>query len=791
MERRAPSVNTMNLRFILLFTGALTLAACGGSGDGSSTTASIEGLALPDTLEVVSVDEETAGSPGVNDNNGPVDNFADGADYFADQSRAHVWDRSLEPVQQIGKILGMISQTRAEEFVNDGAYIALVDESEETVGEGSSAPGSTGQSSGSNATELNPWTVLVTRASADANQVARVWIPLIDGPDDLGQGGGAGGGGGASEPTIFAKAVVREGASDSNPYGSFELNYAMKGEPNPSAQDFERGLLASVDTVPGYHGFSHVNQNQFDQNVGSQIEVRIAEDESNGLGRVSVSDYEWNELLGEEEAVQFEYVIAYDEDYFVRQLDGGAVEIFERGEYDTNTWMYGLYHAEGPNAGERVDLAGGFPIKSGGYHGWADYWGIWTEPGFDLSDGDTVTGYLPGGVERVYEAVVAPGRLIRVAREELPLADIDQARFHYWYWDEQAQTGGEAQVEYRHDAQSGVGSFWVIAMFNEETFEWEGEDTSNDDIELELAPGDWIGFWSQTLGGNVDYVAGESVVSLQSQQFVSGEDLFDGGTSLSLYGVVDCLRAGITEQEAESGDIWQNNGQPGDLNDPYAYVFQKADRTLYFDNGGGPVAVGLVEGAEPASGFNTWGMMSGPMVDDPAVLAQLNDPWQVFQLDEFYMYETGHNEWNQYRALQRNGVPVTFDAPISFLYTHETANDANGSADNDGAKVFLQYGGFGNLWGIPHVEGDDGRWFPQFSIASGTVVGEEGEYVIKAIESELFLRASGDAPPQSLLDALDTAGSLTLPTMSDWSNPADRARPTVTDAPAVVAGEIQ
>lgn len=71
------------------------------------------------------------------------------------------------------------------------------------------------------------------------------------------------------------------------------------------------------------------------------------------------------------------------------------------------------------------------------------------------------------------------------------------------------------------------------------------------------------------------------------------------------------------------------------------------------------------------------------------------------------------------------------------------------------------------------------------------MVGPADEYVIKAIESELFLRTAPGSPSQTLLDALDVAGSPSPPAISGWKNPADMSKPTVTDAPRVVAGEIQ
>jgi len=192
-------------------------------------------------------------------------------------------------------------------------------------------------------------------------------------------------------------------------------------------------------------------------------------------------------------------------------------------------------------------------------------------------------------------------------------------------------------------------------------------------------------------------------------------------------------------------------------------------------------------------------MHSGPMVATDPVTLGISDPWEMWNQDTYYTYETGQNEWNQYATLiTGEGVPVEFDDPINFFYTHSTANDADGNSTYDGKKVFLTYGGDRNLWGIPGHEADldgDGngdRWYPLFSIADGAVMGPNGdEYVIKAVDMELFMTISSDPVPAELTTALGNAGTLTLPTIGAWTDPTGTAIPTVTDDPKVVAGVIQ
>ena len=173
--------------------------------------------------------------------------------------------------------------------------------------------------------------------------------------------------------------------------------------------------------------------------------------------------------------------------------------------------------------------------------------------------------------------------------------------------------------------------------------------------------------------------------------------------------------------------------------------------------------------------------------------------WELWDQNTYYFYETGQNQWNQYATLiTGQGVPVSFDDPINFFYTHTTANDADGSAEFDGKKVFLTYGGDRNLWGIPGNEVDmdgDGfgdRWYPMFSIADGALMGPNGdEYVVKAVDMELFMTVSTDPVPSALTTALGLADSLALPTIAAWTDPTGTAKPIVTADPKVVAGVIQ
>jgi hypothetical protein len=156
-----------------------------------------------------------------------------------------------------------------------------------------------------------------------------------------------------------------------------------------------------------------------------------------------------------------------------------------------------------------------------------------------------------------------------------------------------------------------------------------------------------------------------------------------------------------------------------------------------------------------------------------------------------------------------NGEFVVFDAPLNVNF-HVPSGVAYGQyADQD---IVLQYGGFGNLWGIPGIcvshltnevvscDTEGARYVPSFVIPYDSTIGrvtlEDESYLVKWLDREIrFARKP--------LSVCDTAGltvpsSMPLPTADDLENPSDPAsdiyigaRPTVTDAPRVIHGEVK
>lgn len=741
---------------------ALCLAA-GASCLGGSSSGEVSGLSLPSGMDLVTESGDAGGTALAAATN---TNFPADSDFKTDPSRRHVWDQSTEPLDIINDILASLAQTCADKLVNQGAYIALVEVSDDDSGGAAS-----NQSSSGNAVEYEPWIVNSTRTSGTSPQFVRFWI---EGEEEFEQNQ-------IIESMIHAFVTVTDEPGPQSPFGEFSLDFAMTE--GTLGEMFQRGTLSAGAAENGMAGFTFL-MDAIDQDQGGDVQITVETNPARtaGRARVRVTDYETQQPS--------QFLIAFDADHFARKI-GNQVETYDRDRFLVNTWAYNMYWAadgQGHTAGERVELESGFPFtfthQGERQYGHVGYWGIWSPlPGFPANGAVITRENRNGGPQEIYTVLRAPGKLVHVQRVELGLAELDGANLEWWDW----QSGEQFLVNYAHDEQSGIGTFSKTASWNPQTQTWDEIDPVED---LLIQPGEWFGFWSRALGGSVSYVGGNTAVTIQQETYVSGDDsLFGNQSAFPLYGLTQCLKPALTAAQVETGDIWLSEPQ---VSSPWTYSFNRSTRTLTYNG----ARVGLLPGQVPQSGPFLWGMRSGPMTTTPPEQLGITEAWEMWNLNEFYYWETGHNDWNQF-ATVRNGLDemLTFDAPIGFLYQHAQENDANDDDTYAGQTFWLEYGGDGQFWGIPHGEVDTNndltpdRWFPLFSLADGTVLGPDGKYVVKAIESELAMLPTLDTVSPALLQALTAAAQLVLPTLADWANPVDVNVPQNLGEPRVVGGK--
>jgi hypothetical protein len=780
--------------------GAMALVvACGGGGGGGGTSEAVEGLEGPETMSVVTTEESGSAaqiSPQA------VEDFAIDAEYFTDMSKSHVFDPSMKVLSTVNEILCMLGQTAYRPMVNQGPYIAQVNEALCGSG-GDESSSDSGQSSGGDSEEFKNWVVDSSRTDNDSDHSVHVWVPQGDNPNE-------------PAATIRVNWQIQQGVSDVNPFGVFNLDFAGVADDGGDVADpLFFGTLETLDVLDGFLGFSFyedhgdptVDPGEFGHAEVISANVNMFDDQSQGVARVQRTFRENFPPMGDSGMQVEEFLIAYDQDHVLRNTIGEGETCLSRTAFHENVWRYNLYYASGDQAGMRVERNGGFPVETeDGEHGYAGYYGIHFPPQVTLENGATLIRNQFGSAPETYTLLQAPGKLIEHTRSTLPLTEIVGETFEWFYFENSGPGGpppelldgpgpgpGSPPTQYRLEYTEGLG-FVKVATFDPMEHEWV-------DLEepeaLDTSEVGFLNMYSQSLGGSVSYVHGNEYVTYFSEQFVNGAStLFDGDLDglVDLYGYTECLRAGIEGSEAESGNIFQEKSF--DVAEPYHYQFGQDDLTLNFDtNGDGSSMdqVGLVDGATIESGPFTWGMHSGPLITDTSELLNV---FEMYNQEVFYTYETGPNDWNTYSALlDGEGAPVVFDPPLQFTYEHSEEADRNGESTYAGKKYFLNYGGPGDLHGIPsepvdfNNDGNFDRWYPIFGINDGTLMGETGvEYVVKAMEIEQTLQ---ETPGECGLLTTGPVADLALPDGTSYEAPAIGEKPVVTDPPAVVAGEVQ
>ncbi len=761
------------------------LTACGG---GSSDSV-IPGIAPPANMSVI---EPVGGAPSssmVAPGTGGVGGFPADAEYFTDGQSIHVYDPAVEPLSLVNEILCAMRNTGAHLVVNEGPYNAQISVDACDQGSDSSAGASAaGQSSGG-AEEFEIWVVDSTRASKDSPHLVSVWVPE---EDSLGP------------RTIYVDVVMTAGADDNNPFGGFSMNFAGAPDYTQINNPFFFGSLRTVtpttyaaafELFEEYGDFASPISGSNPVAARSAVTVEMAADKTSGIAHILVDTNYWNGSSAQQDLQEF--TVAFDSTHFLRSTSGVSnPQAYSRNSFNENVWRYDLYHNTGVDTGDRVELNSGFGFSTAsGAYGWAGYHGIWVPDDVtDAGDGDTVfrDSYGDESAPEEYTVSQAPGKLVRYANQQLLLTALSGETFEWWTYDDMTQQEEIFVVEY----DSIGGNFQKTALIDYST----NTVTPITPVNIDTLALGQLGMWSGSLGGPVSFVHGDNAITFFERSVVEpSDDLFNTSAEIRLLGFTQCLRSGLTANDIETGDIYHPDET--NLANAYEYVFRNVagggldDLTLYHDIGATgtniqPVVVAA--GQAPTTGPNTWGMQSGPMV---LTTGSVTSVWELWSEPVIYVWETGHNDWNHYTVLyDAEQQPVSFDRPISFNYVHATADDRNDDNTHDGRTFRLEYGGNGDLWGLP-TEADDidadgtaDRWFPVVNLKDGTLCGPTGnEYVIKAREIEQTLQE--DMSYAGTLD-LTPAVNLTLPDGTGFSTPDIGEKPVVTDAPRVIDGEV-
>ncbi|MET4693473.1 hypothetical protein [Endozoicomonas lisbonensis] len=724
-----------------------------------------------------------------------------GTDYSNAEQRTHVWNEALEPIELVNSILCFTKQFNGEQFANQGAYIALADESacfeQEQTGSG-------GQSSGaSKQTKLMKAVAKVDRSDDTSPLEVGVWLPEMGKGED-------------GEQAIKFKATIREGVSEANPFGDFTFNFDFYDnftENNGTGG----GEVKTISGLDNKIGFTLYEQSTRQGQGGSESYKQCASvvmdaDRTSGIA-LTGTEYSNNSDSGGRK-----FALAFDETRVLVQKNSGDFEDlpYKSGDFETNTkclsrtdfeyfaHRYDLYDT---TTGAKVEINSGFPIRfdgsgDGNYNGYGfvGYWGLWTEGGQALDNGNTVFRDT-GGQQEEYTIVSAPGRLVKHTARSLPLGELTGIRFHYWddavYLDDSFD---QWLVSYQN------GGFYKVGKLK---WQQDGPPQTTDldspvAISLDLTDSDHhndsLHMFSEQLGGAVKYLAGESSVTYYEETFIDGSQVGDAllpnDGSITLTCWDNCPTGTI-----ESGQItsWSGSGSPYEQYAPatsYSYTFSVTGNnalTLVRVSNNEPVEFGSsVNEQNLQSTPHSWGVRTGPMVLSTQTLS---NPWDVYDpsiVTEYYVWETGLNNWNRLTTVRNDqGNIVSFQKPIQFSYKHSDQNDRSGNAGSFASQtIMLNYGGNGDLWGIPdvgHSSDQDYHYRPAFSIKDGVVMGPGNQYVIKAREIEELMTEL----PQDQCTGMVLADPA-VPVPSSTTGSADIGEmPVVTGEPSVIAGVNQ
>jgi len=712
--------------------------------------------------------------------------------YSTDIQNSHVEDATSEGIGQVNMITCIMHSMRPDALVNQGPYIALVDENKCSPNKSSSSNSTGGD--GSQASNYTTTVVNSTRLTNLDPMRVKVWL------NDENNG---------QPSTIFVNINATAAPTTTNPYGQFRLDFCGKGATGPCMMN---GMLQGADGALDYYQTEDRGNNE-----SSTTALRLTSvGTTTGSGKLDTIRSQGNA------SVEVAFLFAYDANNFLR-----GDQCFSRDATDPATglsvWRYGLYDAA---TGVRIDRNSGFPINftAGGqtYHGFIGYWGINMPASAGLTNGATVqkVDYSNNSAPTTtnYTAVLANGKLTKYTKKSTNLHAIDKVQINTWVGDaSNLYSGAQSNTQYVMYWDDAQSLFVVTAQMNCSQNGCNSQDLTTPQT---VAPGFWsqqgLQGYSQSLGGEL-YIdlksIGSPIASASVNVVYRAQDLvYPSDMPSALYCVNNCPTS------TSLNNFFSNNSGSS----PY-------DSTTY--NSWSPSATYITYGSNTSTGLLTTGgiavvpadmnamqqqpqygngVRSGRLFTDPTAVqcnGNMYCDYKANDLDVYYVWETGPNNWNQFAAVKdANNAFVKFDAPLQLNYVVPAGSQYGQYA---GKTIVLQYGGFGNLWGIPgscvssltnqpvSCDQQTARYVPEFVIPFDAVTGQVSDgtntYLVKWLDREIrFARKS-----LSACSGLTLPSNVTLPTSAVLKDPSDPisdiyigTKPTVTTEPRVIQGEV-
>ncbi|MBB5019931.1 hypothetical protein HNQ59_003239 [Chitinivorax tropicus] len=706
------------------------------------------------------------------------------SDFNKDEARRYVHERSAETFSMANQILCYFNQTKYPSFVNKGPYKALVDQKLCNANRDDASNSTNGESTADNSPHYMDWIVDVTRANSTAPQLAKFWVTDIGRADKPGM-------------KILVSMTATESATSTNPYGLFKLDfigYPLINGQVQTAQPQMKGYIEVAKDGTGAPQLSFFQEELDRQNGQPRTDAAVIQrtaDGGAGSGKTLEKDKG--------------FAFAFNSSLFLRSSDSGNA-CFSRDQTEDTSWRYALYDSV---TGARLEVSSGFPIRvtqgSKSYQGWVGYWGLHFPESVVLNHGDTVfkQSFGNNSTTTAYTLLKAGGRLQQHVRKTLTLADMAGVLLDW-------QTVG-GTTRYQIKWEKSQGKFFKVKSMPAQQHsgppQWTEIDPpvalTSSDLQNEFD----LNAWSQALGGSIRIAIKEPDPSKPGGARVKSLSNDSEATIMVQTPVAPGDAVPATLACYERCPDPSKFGQAGQQ--PYK-AFNSGRHDYSFDS----TAMVLKEGTTPvvltAAVDGTRDVRSGALFEpSPGNLAKLacdwnpaeTCSWKAWQaLDVFYSWQTGVDNWNQLALLKdAQGNVLKFDPPklVTLAYT-------NAALGFNETKFQLEYGGFGDLHGIPGdcldpetnlkaACGPSKRFVPLFSIATGTEVADAAPnslktYLVKALETEQRLKKIdlGQCSTLSLPGA-----SMVLPTSARFVTPAIGDEPSVAGGASVVGGVIK
>lgn len=641
-----------------------------------------------------------------------------GTEYEDAVSNLYVQDDSFEALDSASGIYCFVNKLGYVDMVNQGKYLAQVDEDECFEKKGGSSDSSDSQQG------VVEYTNVIVDSVREEGKPLKVDFWLANGDSD--------------EFNLHGKLTIAEGATKKNPIGVFRLNWVGKENGSGGLEAFGD---ESGNIVVRMAENSEREGNKFELSLGALLQRDATTEEISGGKMTSKIDENW-----EGQAKNSQYKVAFNSDRMLRQGAAGE-KCFDRNEFYTNAWNYNLYEKEN---GKLVKINSGFPLEYRnaqnklvrahiGYHG------LWAEGNETIPAGATVSRItdFKTNAKQDYTVVKSNGKLMKNTRIELQLAEITGIDLGAW------NQASQKQVRVSYDGTK----FQKTGEFTQGTQGGSWTDTTAEDFTLSSGQ-NW--FWSEGLG-NVMILVADGAVS--KVIITTNEDVTASAGNLSLSCVSECPVAAITSamvgNTAGATPFSPDRDSPS-LSNAVAFEYSQAEMAL--KRGGTSVDFASDVSLSSSQRFKG-GVRSGPLL----VASEATSLLAFHTSSVFYTWEMGQDNWNKFTGIKDStGAIVKFDAPIQFAYTHKQAYDADGRGKDFYDKKFrLNYGGPGQLWGIPSEKSTQGWYAPLFSISSGSAVGPSDKYLVKIINGEQRMKEASSCA------GLDLQGVPTLPAKAD------------------------